>query len=241
MSLPRRWPGSTTASAAMAAVRSSRYRFIRVASSRPPSRPRACSRGRLVGSVSFGGRSGGNRTPARDPHRRPRARCSRGIPPPSHHNRGIDPSRRSTPRARSTLSTAKTRHQQDLDVEPERPVLDVVVVPLDPVAERGLAAQAVHLRPAGDPRLDAVAVARSGRRCRSNSRTKSGRSGRGPIRLMSPLRTFRSCGSSSSEVRRRSAPTRVRRSSPSTPPGAVSARQVGTRRPARAGRASSGT
>src|SRR5205807_6443412 len=40
----------------------------------------------------------------------------------------------------------------------EGPVLDVVVVPLDPVRERGLAAKPVHLRPARDPRLHAVAV-----------------------------------------------------------------------------------
>ena len=42
--------------------------------------------------------------------------------------------------------------QDDLQVEPERPVLDVVVVPLDAVGERRLAAQAVDLRPAGDAR-----------------------------------------------------------------------------------------
>ena len=35
---------------------------------------------------------------------------------------------------------------------------DVVVVPLDALGERSLPAQAVDLRPAGDPRLDAVAV-----------------------------------------------------------------------------------
>ena len=45
---------------------------------------------------------------------------------------------------------------------PERPVGDVVVVPLHALGERGLPAQAVHLRPAGDARLDAVAVAVAG-------------------------------------------------------------------------------
>ena len=40
--------------------------------------------------------------------------------------------------------------------------------------------------------------------------------------LISPRRTLKSCGSSSMEVLRRNAPTRVRRSSPSTPPGARS-------------------
>ena len=35
---------------------------------------------------------------------------------------------------------------------------DVVVVPLHTLGKRGLTAQAVHLRPAGDSRPDAVAV-----------------------------------------------------------------------------------
>src|SRR5579859_4477624 len=46
----------------------------------------------------------------------------------------------------------------DPQVEAQRPVLDVVVVPLDPVGDRGLAAQAVDLGPAGDPGFDPVAV-----------------------------------------------------------------------------------
>src|SRR5205823_4239023 len=49
-------------------------------------------------------------------------------------------------------------HEHDLQVEPEREVLDVVVVPLRAVLDRGLAAQAVHLGPAGDPGLDAMPV-----------------------------------------------------------------------------------
>src|SRR5262245_23854592 len=36
----------------------------------------------------------------------------------------------------------------DLEVEPDRPVLDVVQVVLDPLLERCIAAPAVHLRPA---------------------------------------------------------------------------------------------
>src|SRR4051812_7007590 len=36
----------------------------------------------------------------------------------------------------------------------------------------------------------------------ANSSTNSGRSGRGPIRLISPLSTLSSCGSSSSQLRR---------------------------------------
>ena len=50
------------------------------------------------------------------------------------------------------------RQREDPQVQPQRPVLDVVVVPLDAVGDRGLAAQAVDLGPAGDPGLDAVAV-----------------------------------------------------------------------------------
>src|SRR5215207_8815748 len=54
---------------------------------------------------------------------------------------------------------SRDRHQDDLQVEPQRPVLDVVVVPLDAVVERRLPAQSLHLRPPGQAGLDAVAVA----------------------------------------------------------------------------------
>ena len=42
----------------------------------------------------------------------------------------------------------------------------------------------------------------------------SGRSGRGPTMLMSPISTFKNWGSSSSRVRRKNLPTRVMRGSP---------------------------
>ena len=42
---------------------------------------------------------------------------------------------------------------------------------------------------------------------------KTGRSGRGPTRLMSPRNTFQSCGSSSSPLRRRKPPIGVVRGS----------------------------
>src|SRR5688572_21969736 len=51
---------------------------------------------------------------------------------------------------------AQQREDQDLDVEQQRPVLDVVEVVLDPLLERGVAAPAVHLCPAGDAALDPV-------------------------------------------------------------------------------------
>src|SRR5439155_17194983 len=54
--------------------------------------------------------------------------------------------------------------QDDLDVEPERPVPDVVEVVLDATVERRVAAQSVHLRPAGDPGLDVVAQHVAGHR-----------------------------------------------------------------------------
>src|SRR3954447_10332312 len=44
----------------------------------------------------------------------------------------------------------------DFQVERDRPVLDVVQVVLDPLLERRVAAPAVDLRPAGDPRLHLV-------------------------------------------------------------------------------------
>src|SRR5207244_12736110 len=53
----------------------------------------------------------------------------------------------------------RSGQDEDLDVEPEREVLDVPVVPLRAVVDRGLAAEAVHLSPTGDSRLDAVPVA----------------------------------------------------------------------------------
>src|SRR6267142_1782776 len=45
----------------------------------------------------------------------------------------------------------------DLQIEPHRPVLDVIQVVLDPLFDRRVAAPAVHLRPAGDARLHLVA------------------------------------------------------------------------------------
>src|SRR5207253_6640442 len=52
---------------------------------------------------------------------------------------------------------APDRPDQDLQVEPKRPALDVVEVVLDALLERRIPAQAVDLRPAGHARLDLVA------------------------------------------------------------------------------------
>src|SRR4051812_991653 len=52
---------------------------------------------------------------------------------------------------------AQQRQPHDFQVEPHRPVLDVIQVVLDPLLDRGVAAPAVHLRPAGDARLHFVA------------------------------------------------------------------------------------
>src|SRR5262245_12855962 len=52
---------------------------------------------------------------------------------------------------------AEEREDEDLDVEQERPVLDVVEVVLDALLDRRVAAPAVDLRPAGDAALHAVA------------------------------------------------------------------------------------
>ena len=49
------------------------------------------------------------------------------------------------------------RQPHDLQVEPDRPVLDVVQVVLDPLFDRRVAAPAVDLRPAGDSGLYLVA------------------------------------------------------------------------------------
>src|SRR6266481_651495 len=49
------------------------------------------------------------------------------------------------------------RHADDLEVEREGPALDVFDVVLDALLERGIAAEPVDLRPAGDTRLHLVA------------------------------------------------------------------------------------
>src|SRR5207245_58232 len=49
------------------------------------------------------------------------------------------------------------RENEDLDVEQQRPVLDVVEVVLDPLLDRGVPPPAVDLRPARDAALHAVA------------------------------------------------------------------------------------
>src|SRR5437879_684053 len=52
---------------------------------------------------------------------------------------------------------APDRPDQDLQVEPKRPALDVVEIVLDALLERRVPAPAVDLRPAGHARLDLVA------------------------------------------------------------------------------------
>src|SRR5437899_7454514 len=49
------------------------------------------------------------------------------------------------------------RHPENLDVERERPVLDVVEVVLDPLRDAGVSAPAVDLRPPGHARAHPVA------------------------------------------------------------------------------------
>src|SRR5436190_3147682 len=53
--------------------------------------------------------------------------------------------------------TLQEREPHDLQIEPHRPIFDVVQVVLDALLERGVAAPAVDLRPTGQPRLHFVA------------------------------------------------------------------------------------
>src|SRR5215207_5008263 len=53
--------------------------------------------------------------------------------------------------ATATNQQSRERLEQDLHVEPGGPVLDVEIVPLDAILERGLASKAVDLCPAGEP------------------------------------------------------------------------------------------
>ena len=54
------------------------------------------------------------------------------------------------------VQAAQDGEPHDLEIERQRPVLDVVQVELDALFERRVAAPAVHLRPAGDAGLDLV-------------------------------------------------------------------------------------
>ena len=102
----------------------------------------------------------------------------------------------------------------DLEVEPQRPVLDVVEVVLDALLDRGVAAPAVDLRPAGEAGLHLVAqhVLRDPLLELLDEERPLGR---GPTSVMSPRSTFQNCGSSSRLVRRRKRPIGVLRGSSS--------------------------
>ncbi len=123
---------------------------------------------------------------------------------------------------RASLQRLGNRAEKDLDVEPEREVLDVVVVPLDAVGDRRLAAEPVDLCPARDARLRPRAARRSAGRARGSTRRSPGAPAGGRRGSSRPSARSTSCGSSSSDHFRRNVPTRVLRSSPSTPPGATS-------------------
>ena len=52
---------------------------------------------------------------------------------------------------------AEDRHEHDPEVEPDRPVLDVVEVTFDALLNAGIAPPAIDLRPARDPGLGLMA------------------------------------------------------------------------------------
>src|SRR5689334_21867703 len=99
-------------------------------------------------------------TPGARPSQRPATRA-RSRPPGAATT--SNPSR--TKFTGATLlgaATGKDRgngQDEDLEVEPGRPILHVIVVPLDPVGKRHVAAQALDLRPAGEAGLHAMAIA----------------------------------------------------------------------------------
>ena len=98
--------------------------------------------------------------------------------------------------------------QQDDQIERQRPVLDVVQVEAVVGVERRVV-PGLDLPQAGDAGAHVVAGVEVGRELGDLLRS----AGRGPIRLMSPLRTLISCGSSSRLVRRRTWPILVIRGS----------------------------
>ena len=76
---------------------------------------------------------------------------------------------------------------EDAQVEPQRPVVDVVQVVLYPPREVAVAAQVVHLRPAGDAGLDQVLLHVAGNLLRGSARRTRDAPGRGPTSDMSPF------------------------------------------------------
>ena len=96
------------------------------------------------------------------------------------------------------------RLENDEQVECDRHVLDVEQVVLQLlqriVDTRRRSSGGPAPNRSARPHDMALAVERNLRG--SGSSTNSGRSGRGPTKLMSPISTFQSCGTSSSRVRR---------------------------------------
>src|SRR4029079_19676124 len=97
---------------------------------------------------------------------------ARAAPVPSHPQRtalrwpreawspiGSGYSRRGSSFDAPDAEHGSNREEQILEFEPQRPILDVVVVPFRPVGDRRPPAEPVHLRPARDARFHPVAVA----------------------------------------------------------------------------------
>ena len=99
--------------------------------------------------------------------------------------------------------------RQDLEVEPQGPLVHVLKIQEHPLIERDSAA-AVYLPEAGHAGLDAETATLP---VFVESIEVANCKGRGPTRLMSPLRTLMSCGSSSMLVRRSHRPKGVTRGS----------------------------
>ncbi len=98
------------------------------------------------------------------------------------------------------------RAQQQLEVQPERPVGDVEVVDADHLAASARESPST----CHGPVIPGVRCRRL-RSSPSTSASSSITSGRGPTRLISPRRTLNSCGSSSSDVRAQEARRRASR------------------------------
>ena len=115
----------------------------------------------------------GGLPPGTAPGRTRRCRCRRpgtaraAAARPSQSRRGLSATRArwrpggSAPPGRQSVTRAGEEgadREEDLEVEPEGPVLAMVVVPSDAVTHRSVTAHAAHLCPAGHPGPDTMAI-----------------------------------------------------------------------------------
>src|SRR5436309_10746541 len=131
--------------------------------------PEAKAERRVAAAKARTGRHNGHVCEARTPgsrRRQSQSRVRRNSAPSHRVMEQHRPTTKATSRPRRSANTsvrvaveedADDRHAYDLEIEPERPALDVLDVVLDARLQRGVTPEAVDLGPARHSRLDLVA------------------------------------------------------------------------------------